>query len=200
MINYLEELKQNYGEDVPILLSEIAPEKDENIRIRQYLNRKCKEGKIRKFDRGVYFFPSYGQLFGERRLPPYKVIERKYITDNKEIYGVYSGIKILNMYGFTTQVPGTDQIVSNNVSRKRALTIGGMPVVVKPAPVTITKENRRAVEIAEVLSELAPYEIEKYKKELKKLVPSLVSKSILREVISMYPAEVSKKAIQGGIL
>lgn len=200
MINYLDELKQNYGEDVPILLSEIAPEKDENIRIRQYLNRKCKEGKIRKFDRGVYFFPSYDDIFGESLLAPILVIERKYITNGEKIYGVYAGNTIINMYGLCTQVPNIRQIVSNNISKKRLITVGRTRVEVKPAPITITKENRRAVEIAEVLLELAPYEIERNKKELKKLVPSLVSKSILREVISMYPADVSKKAIQGGIL
>ena len=171
--------------------------------MRQYLNRKCKEGKIRKFDRGVYYFPSCGQLFGERVMPPFKVIERKYITDGLSIYGVYAGFTVLNMYGLSTQVPYVQQIASNKVSKKRVLTVGKTKIEVRKPPVTITKENCRAVEIAELLAQIPEYQIDNYKdrlQEVKKSITPVVSKKILREVITMYPAEVSKKAIQGDLL
>ena len=87
--------------------------------------------------------------------------------------------------------------------KKRVLTVGKTKIEVRKPPVTITKENCRAVEIAELLAQIPEYQIDNYKdrlQEVKKSITPVVSKKILREVITMYPAEVSKKAIQGDLL
>ena len=101
MIAY-EEIYKNFSFDEPILIEDIErlfPNKsrpwiDKAIRIL------VEEKKIKRYSTGVYYIPRKTVL-GDSTLSVNKVIEKKYLSNKKEIYGFVTGVSLLNYLGLT---------------------------------------------------------------------------------------------------
>ncbi len=150
-----EVLREKYSDNEPIFTSEILSLFSDYSR--QYVQRKLKEeedeGLITKFSKGVYFF-STPTLVGPSSISSTHTVEKKYITDGKNIYGIYSGITLQNEFGLTTQVTNKREIVTNNEStRKRKIVVNGIEFILRKSRTTITNENVYAYTIMQLFSE-----------------------------------------------
>lgn len=140
MDTLLDQLKEKYGENNPFLLTEIS-DKENYARIRQYLLRKYKEGKIAKAGRGIYYFAT-DTLIGQSVPHPDAICFKKYIKDKNEPEGFYGGPYLINELHLTTQVPAIIDIYTNHAAgRNRIVYIENIPYRIHRCNVKITGEN-----------------------------------------------------------
>ena len=73
------------------------------------------ENIFNSFSDGIYYIPRK-TIFGVSRLDTNTIISKKYLGNDKEIYGYVAGMTLLNAVGLTTQVSNRITIVSNKES------------------------------------------------------------------------------------
>lgn len=193
----VEQLKTQYGTDYPIFPSDLG----NTSTARVFLSRNAAAGKIARFASGIYYFPRQTR-FGNSKLPIAQVYERKYIDDNGEIFGYYSGLSFQQKIGYTSQVPNTPEITTNKeASLKRTISLDGKrKVLLKRPRVQITVDNCRLLPLLDLITAedadmlinntlLSNY-IQKEK----------LRRSDLQDVIAAYPAKTSQKMIETGLI
>ena len=155
-----------------------------------------------QYDTGVYYMPSFFE-YGLSSISSDEVVIKKYIRNNDKVYGVYSGISLLNMFGVTTQMAGVVEIVTNKESSKRRIIkIKNRSYVVKKSRCQITSNNVFAYTVMELfnsigldekISENTKSRIIKYLKDNKveilqlaniaKIFPSKAVKNLMRSEV-----------------
>ena len=115
-----------------------------------YINRLVKENKIVQFLKGIYYKPLKG-AFGYKPLNITKVINKKYITDNKGQKGYYSGAYLFNKIGLTTQVPKEILIVTNECPNINDYNNKKLGVVIRKPKIEINNDNYKYLQLFDVL-------------------------------------------------
>ena len=199
----INELRKQYDLNAPIYLQDVAVKLDITpAYARRLMSTWEKKGKIRKFDRGIYYFPKKSEIFGETPFNSQQVLEDKYLGKKEAPFGYYADYTLANMAGITTQVPAKVMIVSNAASgdRRREVSVGKRRVIVRRPKKPVTKDNVAALSLLDLISVANKYSelnqtetismIKKYAKQAK------VTKKQIRENIRFYPAKVSQDLIE----
>lgn len=147
-------LKTQYGENTPIFFEDIA-----NVcsgytrgRVYQLIDAAMNSGLLAKAGYDCYYIPTTTP-FGKSLLNPRKVIEKKYISNNDEVYGFYTGLALLNSFGITTQMPTVIEVFTNNEATKsRRVTINNQTIIVKRARTTINNSNYKEMMLLELFN------------------------------------------------
>ena len=147
-------LKTQYGENTPIFFEDIA-----NVcsgytrgRIYQLIDAAMNSGLLAKSGYDCYYIPTTTP-FGMSLLNPRKVIEKKYISNNDEVYGFYTGLALLNSFGITTQMPNVIEVFTNNEATKaRRVIINNQTIIVKRARTTINNSNYKEMMLLELFN------------------------------------------------
>lgn len=147
-------LKTQYGENTPIFFEDIA-----NVcsgytrgRVYQLIDAAMNSGLLAKAGYDCYYIPTTTP-FGKSLLNPRKVIEKKYISNNDEVYGFYTGLALLNSFGITTQMPNIIEVFTNNEATKsRRVTINNQTIIVKRARTTINNSNYKEMMLLELFN------------------------------------------------
>ena len=85
--------------------------------IRSGLSRMCKDGKLKRFAKGIYYIPQYDKWDGSLREPALDEIAQRIATrDNARI--IPSGAHALNKLGLSTQVPSNVVYITDGSARK----------------------------------------------------------------------------------
>ena len=199
-----EVINKNFSYDEPILIEDIEKMFPNKSRpwIDKIISTLVKEKHIKRYATGIYYIPRT-TLFGDSVLNSNKVIERKYLSNNKEVYGYFTGISLLNSLGLTTQVPNSISIVTNNESsRRRKIVIGNQDIYLIKAPVKITKENYTVLQLLEAIKFIDVNDLDEIEKN--NLIRYIVENSITLRDISKYcnyfPDFVSKKILGGKLI
>lgn len=77
-MNLYEYLLITFGTDEPFYTTEISFGEYSKPWLYKELNKLCEEGKIIRYERGLYYIPTQ-TIFGHSILDPNKVITKKYI-------------------------------------------------------------------------------------------------------------------------
>ncbi|MEG0108587.1 MAG: hypothetical protein RR705_07025, partial [Lachnospiraceae bacterium] len=109
-------LLENCKAGDPIFLSEVKIAGMTETNLRQSFKVLTDNGKLRRYDSGIYYIPTSSRLKGGAMLPAEKVIEQRYLLRNSNVFGYYAGYTFANMLGISTQVPTVREVVSNNTS------------------------------------------------------------------------------------
>ncbi len=193
-----EILKEKYQPNVPILFEEIIELFSDRSRqwIYNTLKAMIASRKLARFSTGVYYIPKYVFLSNDD-ISVEKVVNKKYITDNDNVYGYYSGASLLYALEIIDRKPDTITVVSNNEkSRGRTITIRQQRIHVSKAPVQVNRQNHLTLQFLEAIkltekadddtTEQKIYEYARAKRiaindvsMYCKFFPDLVSKSIL---------------------
>ena len=153
---FIERIRKYFDYGEPIFIIDIVRLFPEFSRayIFRLLKKAEEKGEINKFSRGVYCLPKK-TMFGQSTTTSNKVADKKYIGDGKSIYGVYSGLTLLNQFAITSQVPNILEIVTNNeATRKRYVEIDGMKFIIRKSRFEITKDNYNYYSILQLFLEL----------------------------------------------
>lgn len=146
-------LFMKYGTDTPIFVSEVSvPNMSQNA-VRQYFMRLCKDGKLKRYDTGVYYIPTKTAFGTDSTLSRNQVIQKKYLeTKDGEVCGFYTGMQLLNSVGMTTQVPAIYEISTNVASKDyREVSMTGVRIALVKPRTEITKENYKTLQFLDLL-------------------------------------------------
>ncbi len=84
-------LIEAFGYNEPIFINDIQYEDYSDIWLKKELSKLCENRQLIRYERGIYYIPQK-TLFGESFLNPNKVIDRKYLSDNGNRIGFFTGI------------------------------------------------------------------------------------------------------------
>ena len=197
-----ESLVEQIGTNEPILSSEISFQDYSRPWIYKQLNQLCEEGKIVRYEKGLYYIPTKTP-FGISLLDPRKVIERKYIFQAGETVGYYSGLTFQNQLRLTTQVPNVIEIYTNNeTTRVRDVSIGKQKVLLRRARTKITAANADVLSFLELMNDLTSDVLDDEKKSI--ITKFIADRSITRKDISTYapafPDNAMRTLIESGVI
>jgi len=205
MADFVDILIENYGTNEPIFTEEIKglfPDVSE-VTIFNWLNTSLEDEALRKYQRGVYYVPEKtGMLgLGERALSPDKVISKKYLRNQDEVYGFRSGLNLENEVHVSSQVPATLEITSNRESaRTRNIEpFGGYrKITLKRPRVAITKENVDAQRFLDVVSRVPLEALSSLERDSMIEFSKTVEKVRVLDCLPYYPAKTSKRLMESG--
>ena len=201
----VERLKEKFTINEPIFTNEILEMFSEYSRayVFRLIDKAEKNGELINFDSGIYFLPKKN-VIGISTITVEDVVDKKYVCYKDEVYGVYSGLNLQNMFSVTTQMPNTIEIVSNNVSmRCRKITIDGRTIILRKSRCKIDSSNAKAYTILQLLTDMGHIveiddrtreSIAKYMEKNKVNIAELVS------LAKVFPAQTTKKLMYSGLL
>ena len=190
----LESILQQYGTNEPIFSSEISFQDYSRPWIYRQLNKLCEEGKLIRYEKGIYYVPTETP-FGKSLLNPRKVIERKYISQGEETIGYYSGIAFQNLLRLTTQMPNVIEIYTNNeTTRVRDVYVGKQKVLLRKARTKITTANSDVLSFLELMNDLNPDGLDVEKKAI--ITKFVTDRKISRKDITAYAPVFPDKALR----
>lgn len=201
-MNIMQELQSVYGYNTPIFLNDLKINGMTDVGIRQAVSRLSKDGRIERYTQGVYYIPQVTP-FGRSKLDARKVYEKKFIQNETEIYGYYSGLALENAIGLTTQMPNIIEIVTNNESsRIREISVGSQKLRLRRSKVTITCENAGILQFLDLMkqktwSALSTSEKNRIIDFAKK---QGIKKKAIYGYISFYPARTAKNILESRVL
>lgn len=196
-------LRKKYEDNEPIYLEDAVELMNVTSTYgRSLMSRWVKEGLLKRFDRGVYYFPKASKLFGVAPFDSQRVLIDKYLGNEDSPFGYYADFTLANMAGITTQVPAKTIIVTNAESgdRRREVTVGKQKVVVSHPKKTITKDNVAALSLLDLISVAEKYSELNREETIKKIqsyaIKAKVTWQQIKDNIDAYPTRVSRELIK----
>lgn len=201
---FSERVKNSFDTNKPIYTEEIIRLFPDYSRpqIFRFIKEAEEKKEIINFVKGVYYIPSK-TFIGLSTITADSVIARKYLKWNDEVFGIYGGLKLQNMFSITTQVPNIYELVSNNESSKRReVIIDGRTFILRKSRFKINKDNANAYMIMELFNDLSGEKIDEFAK--KRIVDFINDKDITKEQLMdvglKFPAKALKNLIKSGII
>lgn len=198
-------LISNYKENEPIFLANIKIEGMTNVNLRQQIKKLTDEGKLRRFDTGIYFFPKKSMFRSGSQLSKEKVIEQKYLMEVNKRCGYIGGIMFANQMGVTTQVPMIFEVVTNKATKDyRETSLANSRVIVRKPRTEVTEENYKILQFLDlmkdidVIAELTGKELEK--RILRYMKEAMINFTMIKPYLKYYPDKIYRNMYETGVL
>ncbi len=201
---FTERVKTSFATNEPIYTEEIIKLFPDYSRpqIFRFIKEAEEKKEIVNFAKGIYYVPCK-TFIGLSTITSDAVMSRRYLKWKDEVFGIYGGLKLQNMFSMTTQVPNIYEIISNNESAKRReVTIDGRTFILRKSRFEINKDNVNAYMIMELFNNLKSEKINEFAK--KRLLDFISERSVTKEqlidVAMKFPAKALKNMIGSNIL
>jgi len=205
-MGFSEYLKNTFGINEPIPIEKISFKNYSRQWIFKEIKKLTDNGELKRFDRGVYYFPKI-MPWGESTLDPYKIVFPRFITDGNEVYGYITGLSLWNMSGLSTQVPNLLEIATNHeTTRVRDIYIGNQRVRVRKSRTKITMKNDKTLQFLDLMNVMqSPVEMDEKERFMlskfsNRAKESGVTKESLTEYLRYFPARATKNLIESGVI
>ena len=201
-MQFYDYLLEKFGANEPIMSNEIEFEDYSKPWIYKQLNALVNEGKLLRFEKGVYYIPT-DTVFGKSLLNPRKVIEKKYISDGNETVGYYSGVTFQNQLRLTTQMSNVIEIYTNNEpSRVRDVFVGNQRVLLRRARTKITDSNVAVLSFLELMNDTSPAFIDEERKQLIEnyIETNGITRKKITEYAPVFPDKVMRNLIESEVI
>ena len=197
----IDYLLKKYGTNKPILTEELSIPEISYANLRKQLSRYNNQGILEKYSQGVYYIPKE-TILGRSTLSIDDVINRKYITNDNDIYGFYSGLSFYNKLGISTQVPYVYEIVTNKEkSRVRETTLKNQNIILRKPYVKINKNNYLENQFLDFINNANSNDLSDNIDVLKKYIKdNNLNKNVILDLITYYHSKTSKKLIERRLL
>ena len=197
----IDYLLKKYGTNKPILTEELSIPEISYANLRKQLSRYNSQGILEKYSQGVYYIPKE-TILGRSTLSIDDVINRKYITNDNDIYGFYSGLSFYNKLGISTQVPYVYEIVTNKEkSRVRETTLKNQNIILRKPYVKINKNNYLENQFLDFINNANSNDLSDNIDVLKEYIKdNNLNKNVILDLITYYPSKTSKKLIESRLL
>ncbi len=198
-------LLKNYGTNKPIFVSEIMFGSMTQNNIRQQFMNYASNGKLKKYDTGIYFIPSDSIFKSGSQLSQNDVIEKKYLVSGGERCGYISGINFANAIGITTQVPAGTELVTNKASKDyRETTLASEKIIIRKPRTLIDKSNYKTLQLLDLFKDLESYselsEDELGDKIKLYMIKSKINFLQLKPFLPLYPDKIFRNMYMIGVL
>lgn len=200
-----EYLKETYGENVPIFVSDIKYADMTENNIRQQIKKMTDSGLLKRYDTGIYFIPKKSIFKSGTQLSMNTVIEKKYLQDNNQRCGYISGVAFANQLGITTQVSMACEVVTNKATNDyRETTLAKSRVIIRKPRIPVSEQNYRMLQFLDLMKDIDYFsEIagEELKERLcKYLEINAIRFSDLEKYLQYYPDRIYKNMYETGLL
>lgn len=185
-------LVKSYGQSEPIFLASLEVPGMSSVNIRQQMKKLADEGRIKRYDSGIYFIPQESIFRSGSQLSMERVLELKYLKEDNVRCGYITGMAVANQIGLTTQVPMTVEVVTNKATKEyRETKLAKSKVIVRKPRIRVTEDNYRVLQFLDLLKDIDIFS-ELEGKELRKKIgeymeKSLLSFSMLEPYLQYYP-------------
>lgn len=202
LYNYLT---KTYKPNEPIFLSNIQITNLSPNNTRQQLKNLTDTGKIKRFDKGIYFLPKQTIFKSGSQLDMGKVLEAKYLKPNEQRCGYFSGLIFCNQIGLTTQIPMVYEIVSNKATtQRRETTLGKSKVIIRKPKVMLTEDNYKILQFLDMMKDIDIY-AELSDTQLQNCLRKYMSAakltiSDMKPYFSYYPDKLYRNLIETGVI
>jgi len=201
-VGFREFLKEKYGCNEPIYVDEIRYEGYSRSWIFTELKKLVDNGELKRFDVGIYYFPKK-MPYGDSVLNSRKVVQKRFLGSDGEVYGYIAGLSLLNQAGLSTQVPNLLELVTNNEStRVRDIMVGGQRVRARRSRTTITKENANALQFLDLMNAITPSALDETERFM--LSRYIKSSGVTRDAVAQYagffPGKAMRNLVESGVV
>ena len=149
-------LQGKYSQNEPIFLSEINIPGIKPVSLRQQLKKLTEDGRLKRFDTGIYYLPKKSVFCFGSMLSPDDVIRKKYLIDGDSLCGYLSGMMFANQLGLTTQVPMAYEVYTNKATTDyRDTMVGSLRVIVRRPYVEVNDDNVSALQFLDLIKEIS---------------------------------------------
>lgn len=202
---FVNEIKQKFNINEPIFTEELLElfSKYSRPYVFRIINELEKSGELVRYTKGVYFMPKK-TFFGLSTITADSVVEKRYLKELNNVYGIYSGLKLLNLFSITTQVPNVVEIVTNNETmRCREIEVNGRKFILRKSRFEIDKNNADMYMLLQVFNDLdTKTKLDDFAQ--RRLTSFIKEKGInlskLLNLAMKFPAKTMKNLIGSGIL
>lgn len=198
-------LKETYKQNEPIFLSDIDIPDIKAVSLRQQIRKLTEDGRLRRFDTGIYYIPKKTMFRFESTLSVNEVIRKKYLTDISGKCGYLSGMMFANQLGITTQVPAVYEIYTNKATTDyRDTTLGNIRIILRRPYVEINDDNAITLQFLDLLKEVSDI-AEVDGKELRDRLQGYMKKKglnfdMLQKYFKYYPDKIYRNMYEVGLL
>ena len=202
---FVNEIKQKFNINEPIFTEELLElfSKYSRPYVFRIINELEKANELVRYTKGVYFIPKK-TFFGLSTITADSVVEKRYLKELNNVYGIYSGLKLLNLFSITTQVPNVVEIVTNNETmRCREIEVNGRKFILRKSRFEIDKNNADMYMLLQVFNDLdTKTKLDDFAQ--RRLTSFIKEKGInlskLLNLAMKFPAKTMKNLIGSGIL
>ena len=198
-------LKENYGQNEPIFLSDLNIPDIKPVSLRQQLMKLTEDGRLKRFDTGIYYLPKKSMFRFGSAISVNDVIQKKYLTDDTGKCGYLSGMMFANQLGITTQVPAVYEVYTNKATTDyRDTTIGDMRIILHRPYVEVNDGNVNALQFLDLMKEVNDIAELSGKELTDKLLEYMRKKGMdfntLRQYFPYYPDKIYRNMYEAGLL
>ena len=197
-------LIQNYTAAEPIFFGDIQFDNISKPVLSQMFKQLCDEGRLVKYDTGIYYLPKKSRLSGNIGPNADIVARYKYIERRGQISGYYSGNTLANKIGISTQVPQKIEITSNHMAaRVREIEFGSRIFIIRHPVVPVTNENAPVLQMLDLMKSLDFYIDDSYQEVSERFRDYIckyhIQKSDIDKFIRKFPLSVFKNYYELGL-
>lgn len=199
-------LEKKFGYNKPIFTEDIINCMNDFSyqRIYQLIADAVEKETLIRFDKGVYYLPINTE-FGRSTITVNDVVNKKYISNNMETFGIYGKYVIELNFDLSSQVPNIIEVITNRESRDvREIEIGGRKVILRKSRLVITNDNQYAYTLMELFNNISVKQYnedsrirERISQYIKKY--KICSQSIY-DMALFFPAKTMKNLATTGVL
>ena len=195
-------LIETFGFNEPIFITDIDFNNYSKIWISKELARLCESNQIVRYEKGIYYIPQ-DTIFGKSSLNPNKVIKRKYLSDNGNSIGFFTGTTALQQIGLSTQMPNIPEIQTNNeISKLRRVKVGSQEIILRKARTKINNENIAVLQFLEIMNSTAASYFDDVRKAILKewIRKRNITRQLVTEYAPVFPDRTMRNLVESGVI
>ncbi len=198
-------LKDNYEDNEPIMLSELRIPGMKDVSVRQQLKKLSEEGKIKRFDTGIYFLPRKSIFTFGSSISVESVLKKKYLEESGTRCGYIGGLNFANQLGVTTQVPMVYEIYTNKAtSEYRETSLANLRIILRKPYVKVDDQNASILQFLDLLKDITDISELENEDLTAILLEYMRTKQLMFEsfksFLSYYPERIFKNMYEVGLL
>ena len=206
LINEVYEYIENkYKPNEPIFLAELDIPDMKPISVRQQMKKLTEEGRLKRFDAGIYYIPKKSMFRSGSTLSIDEVIRKKYLQDGVNRCGYVGGILFANQLGLTTQVPALYEVYTNKATTEyRETRLANLRVILRKPYCEIDTENAETLQFLDLIKEVVDISEVDGEELTKRLLGYMKKKNIgfesMKPFLPYYPDRIYKNMYEVGLL
>lgn len=206
LINEVYEYIENkYKPNEPIFLAELDIPDMKPVSVRQQMKKLTEEGRLKRFDAGIYYIPKKSMFRSGSTLSVDEVIRKKYLQDGVNRCGYVGGILFANQLGLTTQVPALYEVYTNKATTEyRETKLANLRVILRKPYCEIDTENAETLQFLDLIKEVVDISEVDGEELTKRLLGYMKKKNIgfesMKPFLPYYPDRIYKNMYEVGLL
>jgi DNA-binding Lrp family transcriptional regulator len=206
LINEVYEYIENkYKPNEPIFLAELDIPDIKPVSVRQQMKKLTEEGRLKRFDAGIYYIPKKSMFRSGSTLSIDEVIRKKYLQDGVNRCGYVGGILFANQLGLTTQVPALYEVYTNKATTEyRETKLANLRVILRKPYCEIDTKNAETLQFLDLIKEVVDISEVDGEELTKRLLGYMKKKNIgfesMKPFLPYYPDRIYKNMYEVGLL